>query len=174
MKKFVFKYGFIGGLIVSLFMCFTIPFMDADTDMSGSMWMGYASMVVALSTIFIGIRSYRNQELGGVISFGKAFLVGLYIALIASTLYVITWMILSEFFMPNFMTDYVEATVSSMQAAGESQTAIDAKIAEMDQMAEMYKNPLFKTLITYTEILPVGILISLISAAILKRSADQN
>jgi hypothetical protein len=80
-------------------------------------------------------------------------------------------MILSEFFLPNFMTDYVGATVSSMQAAGDSQTAIETKVEEMNKMAEMYKNPIFKTLITYTEILPVGILISLISAAILKKKA---
>jgi len=126
-------------------------------------------MIVSLSTIFIGIRSYRNNELKGVISFGKAFLVGLYIALIASTLYVISWMVLSHFFMPDFMENYLAASVTNMQEAGKSQIEIDNFLAEMSDWAELYKNPFFKAMFTYIEILPVGIIVSLISAVILKK-----
>lgn len=169
MKKTVLRYGLIGGGIVSLFMICTMPFADANTDMGNAQIIGYASMIVALSTIFIGIRSYRDKQLNGVISFGKAFLTGLYIALIASSLYVITWMILSEFFMGDFMEIYMNATIKEWQSSDLSQVEIDQKIAEMQQMAELYKKPVFKALMTYMEILPVGILISLISAAVLKK-----
>ena len=169
MKKIVIKFGLIGGAIVSLFMASTIPFIDENTDMSQSELLGYATMIVALSTIFIGVRNYRNNQLNGVISFGKAFTVGLYIALIASTMYVITWMVMSHFYMPNFMDTYVQGTVAKMQEAGSTQAEIDAQIESMQGMIEMYKNPFFKILITYSEILPVGLLISLISAAILKK-----
>lgn len=169
MKKTVLKYGLIGGSIVSLFMAVTMPLMDTETDMGNAEILGYTSMIVALSTIFIGIRTYRNNQLDGVISFGKAFLTGLYIALIASTLYVITWMILSEFFMPEFMETYWNSSVEKLNASGLSQAEIDVELSSMKSMMEMYKNPFFKMLITYMEILPVGILVSLISAFVLKK-----
>lgn len=172
MKKIVIKFGLIGGGIISIFMASTMPFFDENTDMSQSEVMGYATMVVALSTIFLGIRNYRNNELHGVISFGKAFTVGLYIALIASTMYVLTWMVISHFYMPNFMEIYVQNTIEDMQGAGSTQDEIDAQLESMQSMMEMYKNPFFKVLITYAEILPIGLLISLISAVVLKRKAQ--
>lgn len=171
MKKIVLIYGLIGGLIVSLFMALTIPNMDADTDMTQGMLMGYASMLVALTTIFLGIKKYRDKQLNGYIKFGKAFLVGLYIALIASTLYVITWMVISDLYLPDFMENYVEAQIQSLKEIGASAEEIEKQKTEYSSMAENYKNPLIKALYTYMEILPVGVLIALISAAILKKKA---
>ena len=126
-------------------------------------------MIISSTTIFIGIRTYRNEELGGVISFGKAFLLGLYIALVAATLYVITWMILSGVFMPDFMENYTAAILEGMQEAGKNQAEIALQMKELETWSELYKNPLFKILFTYMEILPVGLIVSLISAAILKK-----
>ena len=172
MKKNVIKFGLIGGAIVSTFMAITMPFIDENTNMAHSELLGYTTMVVALSTIFIGVRNYRNKELNGTISFGKAFTVGLYIALIASTMYVTTWMVISDLFIPNFMDIYVTQTVEKMQTAGSSQSEIDEQLKSMDDMIKMYKNPFFKALITYAEILPVGLLISLISAVVLKKKEE--
>ena len=169
MKNTVLKYGLIGGIIVSLFMVISIPFMDENTDMGNAELLGYATMIVSLSTIYIGIRSYRNTVLNGTISFGNAFKIGLYIALIASTLYVVTWMILSEFFIPEFIETYWNSAVEKLNASGMSQAEIDQEMESMKSMMELYKNPFFKFLITYMEILPVGVLISLISAFILKK-----
>ena len=169
MKKTVLKYGLIGGAIISLFMACTMPFMDENTDMGNSELIGYATMLVALSTIFIGIRNYRNNELNGAISFGKGFLIGLYIALIASTLYVATWMIISDLYLPDFAENYKSATIANMEAAGNTQAEINEQLESMAGWMEMYKNPFFKALITYMEILPVGLLVSLISAFILKK-----
>lgn len=173
MKKIVLTYGFIGGLIVSAFMAFTMPGMDENTDMGSAQLIGYASMVVALSTIFIGIKKYRDNELNGVISFGKAFLTGLYIAIIASTLYVVTWMILSEFFLQDFMASYTEWAIEDIKASGLGEAEIQEQIKSTKEMMEMYKNPVFKFFFTYIEILPVGLLISLISSAILKKNKSK-
>lgn len=169
MKKIVIKYGLIGGAIVSLFMASTMPFMHENTNLVNAELIGYTSMLVALSTIFIGIRSYRNKELNGFISFGKAFLVGLYIALIASTMYVLTWMLISDLFIPDFMETYITTSVANMKEAGSTQAEIDLHLETMHGWAEMYKNPIYKALMTYMEILPVGILVSLISSYILKK-----
>jgi len=169
MKKISVIYGLIGGLIVSAFMALTIPNMDADTDMTQSMFMGFASMIVALSTVFLGIKKYRDVYLNGVISFGKAFLIGLYISLIASTMYVLTWMVISDLYMPNFMENYVEAQLNAFEQTAATEEEISQKREELNAMAESYKNPVIKALYTYMEIFPVGLIITLISSLILKR-----
>ena len=94
---------------------------------------------------------------------------GTYIAIIASTMYVITWMIISDLFMPDFMETYMNAMIETMKENGSSQAEIDTYVEEMKGWGELYKNPFFKVLITYMEILPVGLLVSLISALILKK-----
>ena len=169
MKNTVLKYGLIGGIIISILMFSTLPFMDKDTDMGNAQIIGYLTMIIAFAPMFIGIRSYRDKALGGSISFGKALLMGLYITLIVSTLYVVSWMILSNVYLTDFMDTYITNMLEQMQAEGASQDIIDAKMAEMEQMAELYKNPVFKALFTYMEILPVGILLSLIAGLTLKK-----
>lgn len=171
MKKISVIYGLIGGLIVSAFMALTIPNMDADTDMTLSMFMGFASMIVALSTVFLGIKKYRDVHLNGVISFGKAFLIGLYISLIASTMYVLTWMVISDLYMPNFMENYVEAQLNAFEQTAATSEEVSQKREELKAMAESYKNPVIKALYTYMEIFPVGLIITLISSLILKRKS---
>lgn len=171
MKKISVIYGLIGGLIVSLFMVLTIPNMDADTDMTQSMFMGFASMIVALSTVFLGIKKYRDVHLNGVISFGKAFLIGLYILLIASTMYVLTWMVISDLYMPNFMENYVEAQLNAFEQTAATAEEVSQKREELNAMAESYKSPFVKVMYTYLEILPFGIVITLVSSLILKRKS---
>ena len=169
MKSIVIKFGLIGGVIISALMCLTIPMMNEDSNMEMGQLIGYATMLIALSTIFIGVRNFRNNQNGGVITFGKAFKIGFLIALIASTCYVITWMIMSATIMSDFMDQYIAASIAKMEASDMPRAEMAKSIEDMNQMAEMYKNPFFKILITYAEMLPVGILVSLISAAILRK-----
>ncbi|MBD79593.1 MAG: DUF4199 domain-containing protein [Crocinitomicaceae bacterium] len=169
MKKTVLKYGSIGGVIIAAFLAGSWSFMVDNLDNPASELFGYASMVIALSTIFVGVKSYRDNELDGTISFGKAFLLGLYISLLASSFYVVTWMIISSTIAPDFMTNYVDAAIAKLQASDMSAEEIEEKAAEMRMWIEYYKNPFIKAGLTLMEILPVGILISLISAAILRR-----
>lgn len=171
MKQSVIKYGLIGGVILAFFMCITIPFMDENTESSHAEIIGFAGMIVAFATIFIGIIKYRNHSLNGTISFWKAFQVGFLISLIASTLYVVTWMILSEFFVADFMANYTENAIETVKESSLSDDKKMKKIADYENMAENYKNPLFKFFITYIEVLPLGILISIIAAVILRRKA---
>lgn len=169
MKSITIKYGLIGGVIVSIFMSINMGTMDMESDMGTSEIIGYTVIFIALTAIFFGIRKIRDDQYGGSISFGKAFLTGLYIALIASTLYVLTWMFLSEFYFPDFAAEYFNAEVAKIKSSGLSETEIATQIQGMEEFMENYKNPVFKFFITYIEILPVGLLISLISAAILKK-----
>jgi hypothetical protein len=170
MKRNVWVFGLIAGAIVSGFMAFgTVSCMD-KADFSGSMLIGYASMILAFSFVFVGIKNYRDKYNNGLITFKKAFITGLYISLIASTMYVINWLIVYYFFMPDFMDKYAMHMINEAKATGATQAEIDRKAAEMAKYSEMYKNPLFVVLLTYMEILPVGLLITVLCSLVLKKT----
>ena len=167
MKRIILTYGLIAGVIVSAMMWLTLG--DGEHDWENGELIGYTTMVIALSTIFIGVKTYRDKQLGGSITFGKAFLLGLYITLVASTLYVASWLLLSANMKQDFMVSYIEHAKAQMEQSGASEAEIQAKVEEMKAFGELYKNPIVKVGFTYVEILPVGLLISLLCAAILKR-----
>jgi len=170
MKKTVLICGLIAGLIsTSLFIGLMLLGKAGDIDFKNGMLYGYTLMILAFSFIFVGTKITRDKYNGGWISFGKAFRVGLYITLIASTIYVIVWLTDYYFFIPDFAEKYAAHVLESLRASGASQAAITEQSAKMKAFGEMYKNPLFNALLTYSEILPVGLIVSLISAWTLKR-----
>lgn len=174
MKKTVLTYGPIAGVIIVLLMSLFIGLMGKEQDYQMGEVLGYASMIVALSTIFVGIRKYRDDELGGIITFGKAFQVGLLITLVASAIYVAAWMFYSAGGgADEMMTAYLDQMVEKMEASGATQAEIDAKVSEMEQFQEMYKNPIVKIGITFLEIFPVGLIISLIAAGLLRKTEEK-
>ena len=145
---------------------------DGIEDMGNSMLAGYLIMFICLSTIFFAVKALRDKHLGGTITFGKGFLTGLYITLIAGVCYIISW----EVYFQNspsakkFMEVYTAQTISKMKASGESAEKIEKTAKDMAQTAELYNNnALVRYGYTLIEILPVGLLISLVSAGVLRR-----
>jgi hypothetical protein len=169
MKKTVLVFGLIAGIIVTAMMLYSTISLSNHENFKANAVLGYASMVVAFAFMFVGIKNFRDKYNGGVVSFGKAFRIGLYIALIASTMYVLVWLVEYYFFVPDFMEKYTACTMRDARASGASEAELTEKAAEMAKFTEMYKNPVWVVLFTYAEILPVGLLIALISALILKR-----
>jgi hypothetical protein len=177
MKKNIIIYGLIAGIIVSILMVFSINYIshvDGKVDYNTSLLIGYASMLIAFSLVYVGIRNYRDKYNGGVISFGKAFKIGIMIVLIASTIYVVAWLIDYFFFIPDFMEKFSAQELDELKASGASQIEIDKETIKMENMVKMYKNPFFNALMTYVEILPVGLVVTLISSLILKRKTAKN
>ncbi|MCU0327242.1 MAG: DUF4199 domain-containing protein [Spirosomaceae bacterium] len=169
MKKIIFTNGLISGGILAIFLVSSMAYCYSANNFEGNMLVGYASMILAFSTIFIGIRNFRDKQSEGSIKFGAAFRIGAYISLIASTIYVLVWLIDYYFFIPDFMDKYSVQMLKQYQASGISATDLSVKQAEMDMYKDMYKNPIWVVLLTYMEILPIGLVISVISALILKR-----
>jgi hypothetical protein len=169
MKKNVLVFGFLSGIIVSTFMAVSMLFYKSNPDFEGGMLIGYASMIIAFSFIFVGIKNFRDKYNNGFITFGKAFKIGILIALIASTCYVIVWSFEYHFVMPDFMEAYTNSMTNKLKSSGASEAAINAQMAKMVRYREMYKNPVFFALFTYMEILPVGLIMTLIAALILKK-----
>ena len=134
LKKNILIYGLIAGIIVSIFMLSTVNYIshcEGNVDYSTSMLIGYASMLLAFSLIYVGIRNYRNKYNGGVISFGRAFKIGILMVLIASTIYVIAWMIDYFFFIPGFAEQLAAHMIAEVKASGASQVEIDKETKEM-------------------------------------------
>lgn len=172
MKKNILIYGLIAGALVSTFMLLSMNYLshcEGNVDYGTSMLIGYASMLIAFSLVFVGIRNYRDKYNGGVISFGKAFKIGGLIVLIASTMYVVAWLIDYTFFIPDFAERYSARMLTELKASGAAPAEIAKQTKEMANFATMYKNPFFNAMMTYVEILPVGLIVTLISSGILKR-----
>lgn len=169
MKRNVWIFGLILGLIITgntlvmMTLCYNNPYMHTNDTL------GYVAMVVVFSLIFFGIRNYRNKELGGVISLGKAFKTGALIALVASTMYVVIGLSYMYLFIPDFIDKYVIHVLD--KAAKDHATAQELadKTRQMADFKEMYKNPVFAVLISYMEVLPIGLVVAFISALVLKR-----
>ncbi len=169
MKKIVITNGLISGAIVSTLMGISMAFYSKNANMDHSMVMGYAMMLLSFSLIFVAIKVYRDKQNGGVITFGTGFTIGILISLIASAIYVATWAVEYHYFFPDFMNKYSAHIIEKMKASGATQAAIDKQVTEMNTRAEEYKKPVFFVLFTFAEIFPVGLLVSVVAALILKK-----
>ena len=169
MKNNILTFVIIAGILVSALISITTICYQKQ-DFEGNMVLGFSVMILAFAFIFVGIKNYRDKFNNGIISFGKATQIGLSIAFIASTMYVITWLIAYYNFMPDFMEVMSAQSIEKIKLdKALTSTDASAKIAEINSMKEMYKSPVLVVLFTYLEIFPVGLVITLISALILKR-----
>jgi Protein of unknown function (DUF4199) len=166
MARIIGIYGVLSGIIVAVGMVAGITLIPHGG--TAGMVVGYLNMLVALSMVFVGIKQYRDTLLGGVIRFPTALGVGLGIAVIASLFYVLTWEL--YMFMTNyrFMDEYVAKSIADMQAKGTSAYDLAKFAASMTAFKVQYANPLSRMLMTFSEIAPVGLLVSVISAALLR------
>ena len=164
------RYGALSGAIVISVIIAGIVFANGPGQGHGfaSQIFGYLVMIVALSMIFLAIRDYRNTKLGGVIKFLPAFGLGLLVAAIAGVAYVIGWEMYLAATNYVFMDNYVAQMIEAKRAAGVSGAEVGAYVAQLQQMQVSYRNPLFRVPMTFVEIFPVGLIIALISAAILR------
>ena len=163
MNNIIVKNGLLGSSIVSAMLVIMTMYMKANPEKEVSMMIGFAVMLLAFFFVVAGIKQHREAN-NGVISFGKAFLTGFWITFIISTIYVLVWLIILYNFFPNFMEHYANMAIEKA-----SLDEVAKVTEEMNTYKEMYKNPVMVILFTYIEILPLGIVFSLVSALILKR-----
>lgn len=169
MKRIVWTHGVLSGLILSAALLFSTRFMDTMTDHFIGQLIGYTTMLIAFSFVFIGIKRYRSGVLGGKITFKQAFVIGLSISTVASIFYVVTWMFITEYIITDWMDQYATSYLEDLNNKGATEEEIEEGRILMDGYKVMYKNPWKKIGITFLEIFPVGLLVSLLAAAILKK-----
>jgi hypothetical protein len=170
MLRKILSYGVLSGLFAGGFLSATIA-LAGDKMLTYGMVIGYITMLVGLSAIFVAIKRYRDRELGGVIRFLPAFGLGLGISLVASLLYAACWEATLAVTHLDFITGYANYMIEQERAKGASAEAIAQLTAQMEQMKVQYANPLFRFPMTMSEILPVGLLVSVVSAGLLRNRA---
>lgn len=176
MRTIVLRYGAMSGGLIAVLGFINMRLWKAGTmNFDNGEVFGYAAMIVALSMVFFGIKAFRDKVQGGVVRFGRAFAVGILITLIATVVYVGGWEIYwqtDEELRTTFMDRYTEHIIGTFRAEGATEDQVAAKLDEMKQMKELYDVPVIRLAFTIVEIFPVGLLVTLISAAILRRKPD--
>jgi len=171
MLRIALTYGVIAGVVIIVGIIATFSLSNGHgADGIGSVFLGYLIMILALSMVFFGVKRYRDRDLGGVIKFLPALLLGLGIAIVASVAYVAVWEGYLAATNYAFADTYASAVIEAKKAAGVTGPALDAVVAEMNAFKVQYADPLFRMPMTFLEIFPVGLIVALISAAVLRNS----
>ncbi|QEE29992.1 DUF4199 domain-containing protein [Terriglobus albidus] len=169
MKKVILTFGLIAGAISASLMMVTTIFADRIGFDRGVV-VGYATIVLSSLVIFFGVRSYRDNVSDGTVTFGRAFLVGLGIAVISCICYVVVWEVVYYNFMPDFMDKYAAYQVTKLKASGADVVTVQKQLDGIARMKVLYANPLYNAAMTFLEPFPVTLLVTLGSAVILRRS----
>jgi hypothetical protein len=170
MRKIILTYGLIAGAIVAGLMFASMPFWKSGAlNFDNGEIVGYTTMVISLSMVFFGIKSCRDFHFNGSISFWQAVKVGMLITLIASVVYALAWEISYHTVASDFTEKMTQHYLEKMKSEAKNETEVNAAIEQMENFKEWYKNPILRFGITITEILPVGIIITLLSALLLRK-----
>ena len=170
MFRLILKYGVYAGAFVGAVLFGTTIAMAGHPPPSWGVAFGYLSMLIALSAVFIGIKRHRDEDLGGVIRFWRAFGMGLAISFVAGVFYVLAWELALAVTKLDFAETYSKMLIEQQKAKGISGEALARFVTELEQFKTAYKNPLFRLPMTFVEIFPVGVLVSLVSAGLLRNS----
>ena len=173
MKKTVLTFGIISGVVIAVLMGVNTFFAE-QIGFDRAIFAGYAAMLVAFLLVFFGIKSYRDNIGGGEISFGRAFTVGILIALITCVFYVGIWEILYYTILNDFPEKYGNYVIEKARAGGATPEQMAQQLEEVKQMKALLDNPLLGPAVIFiAEPLPVGVVMTLISAAILRKRRKQ-
>ncbi|MFT3897829.1 MAG: DUF4199 domain-containing protein [Thermomonas sp.] len=169
MGRDILKYGVIAGLVVAAGMWGAVlAFRGSMTHDMRAMAVTYLVMLVALSTVFLGIKHHRDVDRGGVIRFWPAFGLGLGISFVAGVFYMLSWETVQATVLQDFATDYAASVIAQAKANGADAATLAKTIAQMESFKVQYANPLFRLPMTFVEVFPVGVLVSLVSALVLR------
>jgi len=166
----ILKYGLIAGLVVGGFELATFVLFSGMPPLKYGMVVGYTTMLIALSAVFVGIKRHRDVDRGGVIGFWPALGVGLGISFIAGIFYVAAWEAVQSMMHMDFASSYAQAIIASQKAKGASAEALAKLTTEMEAFKVQYANPMYRLPMTFAEIFPIGVLVSLVSAGLLRNS----
>ncbi len=170
MKKVIWVHGIIAGIIMGAMFFITVPlYRNGTLNMENGMWVGYTTMVIALSLVFFGVKSYRDNQRNGVITFGHAFKVGIWITVVASLLYALSWEVAYHTVSKGFSEEMTKSYIEKMKSKATGEAEVQAIMVEAEETKVMYENILFRFPMTLLEVFPVGLIVTLITAGLLRK-----
>ena len=167
MKNTILRYGIYSAITICL-LALAGWFLGKNLDYSIQEVIGYTSMVVSLLFVYFGIKHFRDKENGGVVSFGKALLIGVLISLIASLAFGILDVIYIKYINPDFMSEYYAHMVDQMRNSLPKEE-FEIKFEELETQKELFSNTFMSFFLMSLTVFMIGFIISLISALILQR-----
>lgn len=167
MKNTIFKYGILAAAILLTIPLISNLFMGSNPDnyTMGEV-VGYSSMILSLLLIFVAQNEYRKNSPEGKIAFGKGLLMGLAISALASFGFAIYNWVYIEFINPDFIEQYYSYYVESIKNSGQEAAVIQEKISQLEGEKAFFTSPMVQFAVMYLTVFAVGIVVSLITAAI--------
>ena len=168
MIRKILGYGAIAGLVAGSAVSLTALGLGDHSIGGWGMAIGYLIMLAALSAIFVAIKRQRDEAGGGVIGFWPAFGLGAAISVVASIVYALCWDAALAIGHIRFGHSYAASTIADARSHGMAPGDLAKLTAEMTTFAEQYDGSiLYRLPMSMMEILPVGLLVSLVSALLL-------
>jgi hypothetical protein len=167
-KKTVLTFGLISGAVSIGILLATVHYIGS-TDFRKEDILGYTSIVLSALVVFFGIRSYRENAGAGQLTFLRGVAVGLLITLVSCACYMVTFQIIYFKTTPDIGEKYAACMVERVRASGASQQKVDEMAKQARSYKQMYDNPVTNAALTFAEVYPIGLVVSLLSAGILRK-----
>ena len=166
MKKTVLWFGLLSGALAVALMFASLPFIRS-MEWGTSDLIGYTSIVVSALVLFFGIRSHRERA-GGRLTFGRGLGVGILITLISSACYMAAFQVVYFRTMPDFGDRFSACLVERARAGGATEREIEETAAMAATLKRLYDHPATNAALTFATTFPVGVLMSVLAAAVLR------
>lgn len=155
------QFGLLTGLVLIVFTL--ILFLAGVGEKSPIQFISY---VLLIGMIFWGMVNIRDKQLDGVMSYGKAFSTGFWIALFASILVGIFTFFYLKYINPGFMTNHLaEARMKMEERPGITQ----AQVEQGMKMARTFASPIVSAIMALIWEVIIGTVLSLLIAIFAKR-----
>ena len=174
MKNIIWKFGLGIGFAMALVMIIGTLAAGTPPDYGVMEIIGYTGFILSALVIVLGIKVYRDRIAGGKISYRKGFTVGIGITAVAALVVGIYTFVHIAWMDPDFGESYIEWQIEEMKSEGIAAAELEREVVALREKQEMLGSPFMQAIVMYATILVIGLLITLISAAILKNDSDKD
>lgn len=169
MKSPILTYGLLAGVVVDALMFGPIVvFGERPGWLRYAEIVGYSAMALSMTLAYFAMRHERARR-GGFLSFSRGLGVGVGVTAIASLLfglatYAFYWIVGDR--LPQKLWDRY---VAQIRGSGADAASIARQLAEMEQMRSLFFSYAFQAALMFATLFLIGLAISLVSAALLRR-----
>ncbi|MBK7477615.1 MAG: DUF4199 domain-containing protein [Haliscomenobacter sp.] len=164
------RFGLIASMIlIALGLVAQVAGLSDPSNPSGpgGIAMNILTYGIMIAAIVMAVKQHRDTELGGLISFKRAFGLGMFVILIIGAITMVWTFVYMSYINPDMVDQIMEAAQEKQQAQGLS----DEQLEAASGMMGMIMKPWFMAISAFVGTLLIGLIISLIVAAIMKKEA---